>query len=85
MVLFTGTLVLLLHSACLISIGVRKIYFITNIERRVTLRHSKGKRKGLCPHASSASMTLSLSFRILMVWYQINFDCFGNKFMQALR
>jgi hypothetical protein len=26
----------------------------TNIAREVTLRHSKGKRKGHCPHASSA-------------------------------
>ncbi len=42
---------------CVLTIGVRKIYFLTNIEREVTLRHSKGKRKGLCPHASSACMT----------------------------
>ena len=32
----------------------RYIYY-EHYERRVTLRHSKGKRRGHCPHASSAS------------------------------
>nr|MCS3812240.1 hypothetical protein [Mucilaginibacter sp. X4EP1] len=37
------------------TLSVRNLGFITKYDREVTLRHSKGERRGLCPHASSAS------------------------------